>query len=134
MTPRRDDLDTDPDAIREEVRAGESAGEVGALSRRARPTWNVLLLIASVLTGATAVAFIDAAAATRIAEKVVAPVEKKVDDHLLEMRGDRYRMEAYVQSQEKIIGEIRSDSADTRKMIRALCRASAKPQICLGGE
>jgi hypothetical protein len=58
---------------------------------------------------------------------VVAPVEKKVDEHLSAMASEKRVMEMYVLQQTKAVEAI-------NRKLDALCRASARPQVCIGGE
>lgn len=64
------------------VRRAEDTDDTGALSRGARPTWAVLVLIAAILTAGGAVLAAERAVATVVAQEVVAPVARKLDDHL----------------------------------------------------
>jgi hypothetical protein len=138
MTPRHADDDTDPEGPSRSgsfrIHSAPMASEEGAVSSQSMGAYRLVLFIGSILLGAGAVVTAFAALATVQAEKVVAPVEKKMDAHLDGLKGERKIMEAYVEHNAAVIAEIRSDAAETKKMIRALCRASARPAVCLGGE
>jgi hypothetical protein len=111
MTPRRRDDDVDDD---------------GALSRRARPTWQVLTLIGSILVAAGLGVAAAQTVANSEAQKVVAPVERKIDDHLAAVVPTRELMEAFVDEQ-------RQFNRDARRQLEALCRASPHANCPLSG-
>ena len=106
-------------------RRQDDEDDTGALSRRARPTWSVLILIATILTGAGVVLAAEHAVAKAAAESVVAPVSRKLDDHLAAMIPTRELMQAYV-----------AEERESRKMltrkIDALCRATPQANCPLG--
>jgi hypothetical protein len=108
MTPRHQDDD-----------------ESGALAPSSRGAWKLALLVGAVLSAAATVVVADHALAVSAARDVVLPVSQRLDEHLIEMRGKRELMELYVREEQK-----RSEVL-TRKL-DALCRASARPQVCLG--
>ena len=115
MTPRRHDDDLDP--ISEAYRP---------TANLARLTWLVGGAVVSLLVGAY---FLDhrlaTAAAAEIVEARVGPVERRIDDHLAQSRAMREVMDRYV------IEEREQRRLLTRKL-DALCRASSRPQVCLG--
>lgn len=113
MTPRRHDDEDDE----------------GVLSRRARPAWGLILMIGTVLAGASAVLaaqnYVAVAAAQDVVAVAVAPVEKKIDDHLAAVQPKQDLMMQYVQEQREI-------NRAMSKKLDALCRASPKANCPLG--
>ena len=61
----------------------------GALSRRARPTWQVMLLIGTILGAAVSVLAVDRFAAVAAAQEVVRPLERRFDSHLATAEEER---------------------------------------------
>ncbi len=120
MTPRR--RDDDPE-------------DMDVLGKRFRPAAQLLRfawLIGGGLVALSAGLYaldhrLAVAAASELVEARVAPVERKLDDHLTEMRGKRELMDVYVRQQTEALGLL-------NRKLDALCRASARPQVCLGGE
>jgi hypothetical protein len=110
MTPRRRDDDVDDD---------------GALSRRARPTWHVLTLIGSILVAAGLGVAAAQTVATSEAQKVVAPVERKIDDHLAAVVPTRELMQQFVVEQ-------RASMQMMSRKIDSLCRATPQAACPLG--
>jgi cell division protein FtsL len=133
---RDDDDDTDPDGPstsgQRRIRETALTDEGAAIAEGSRGAWRLAVLVSVILSAAGVLLLADAARARTVALEVVAPVEKKLDDHILSLQGKRESMEAYVKSQSEVVAEIRADAAETKKMIKALCRASARPAICLG--
>jgi hypothetical protein len=110
MNPRRREDDQD---------------DAGALSRRARPAWGVITLIGSVLVaGGIGIAAAQNVANTE-AQKVVAPVERKIDDHLAAVVPTRELMQQFV-------SEIKDQNRMMNRKIDALCRANPHAQCPLG--
>lgn len=107
------------------VRRQSDDDDTGALSRRARPTWSVLVLVGGILTAAGAVLASEHAIAVQAAKGVVAPVERKLDDHLAAMVPTRELMMSYV-------AEERAARQMLTKKIDALCRANPQAQCPLG--
>ena len=120
MTPRRREDDTD---------------DVEVLGRRYRPAAQLLRFAWLVGGGLVALSAglyaldhrLAIAAASELVEDRIVPVERKIDDHLTEMRGKRELMDVYVRQQTEALGLL-------NRKLDALCRASARPQVCLGGE
>lgn len=97
----------------------------GVLSRRARPAWGVIVLIGSILVGgAGAVAAAQSVARTE-AQEVVAPVERKLDDHLAAMLPTRELMQEFVREQ-------RASMQMMSRKIDSLCRATPQASCPLG--
>lgn len=78
------------------VRRHDDTDNEGALSRSARPVWRVLTLIASILAAGGSGLVAARAFAANAAGDVVAPVERKIDDHLSKMAGLQSVMAQYV--------------------------------------
>lgn len=97
----------------------------GVLSRRARPAWGLINLIASVLAGAVAVLAAGRVLAIKAAEEVVRPVERRIDDHLAQIPPTRELMMRYVD-------EERESRKMLMKKVDALCRASPHANCPLG--
>lgn len=92
-----------------------------------RPAWTVLLLVGSILAGAAGVIAVDHRLAIAAAQDVVAPVEKRLDDHLSSARAMREVMDRYV-------AEERQSRRALTKKIDALCRANPRADCPLGDE
>ena len=95
------------------------------MSSSALGAWRLALLVGSILGGAFVAGTAVAAIAGYEANKVVAPVERKIDDHLSAMASERRIMDLYVTQQAKTVDAI-------NKKLDSLCRASARPAVCLG--
>jgi hypothetical protein len=122
----RSDDDTDPSVSRNgSFRLQPITSEEGALSPSALGAFRLGLLIASILGGAFVAGTAVAAIAGYEAQKLVVPVEKKLDDHLSSMASERRMMDLYITQQAKSIDSI-------NRKLDALCRASARPAVCLG--
>lgn len=127
MTDRYED-DTDP--MHEPSRSGSfrlrpTVPEEGALSPSSLGAFRFAVLVGTVLMGAFVAGTAVAAIAGYEAQKAVTPLEKKVDDHLSAMVSERRIMDLYVVQQSKSVEAI-------NKKLDALCRASARPTVCLG--
>jgi hypothetical protein len=128
ITVPRDWEDTDPDGpstSQNRVRETALSEEGAAIAEGSRGAWKLLVLIAAILGGAFVTGSAVAAISAYEAGKAVAPIEKKIDDHLTAMTGERRMMDLYVNQQTKAIESI-------NRKLDALCRASARPAVCLG--
>lgn len=127
MTPRRDD-DTDPELSRSgSWRVQPTTPEEGALTGASLGAWRLLILVGAILGGAGVAGIAVAQIADYRVGLGVAPVEKKVDEHLSAMASERRMMELYVAQQTRAIERI-------NRKLDAICAASARPAVCLGGE
>lgn len=111
MTPRRraDDMD-----------------DSGALARKAKPAWQLIGLIASILVAGGMAVAASRAVATEAAKEVVQPVSRKLDDHLARMEPLQMLMQEYVREQ-------RENNRAVSRKIDALCRAAPSANCPLGG-
>jgi hypothetical protein len=142
--PREPDEDTDPDgpsqserriaarraADAEAEKAEEKAPKVGSpFALSTLPTWAVIAGIAAVLTAASWVVGFDTARATTVAKEQVeirvAPLEKRIDVHVADDAAEK-RVQA-IQAKQLTDALLKVD-----RKLDALCRASTRPQICLG--
>jgi hypothetical protein len=127
--PNYDEDDTDPQPSRSGSfrlkPQAPSTPEEGALSESARGAWGLALLVGAILGGALVAGAAVAQISAYEAGKAVAPIERKVDDHLSAMASERRMMDLYVSQQAKSIESI-------NRKLDALCRASARPAVCLG--
>jgi hypothetical protein len=98
----------------------------GVLSRKAKPAWGVMVLIGSILVAAAGALGAARAVAKVEAQQVVAPVERKIDDHLAAVVPTKELMEAFVDEQ-------RQFNRDARRQLEALCRASPHANCPLSG-
>jgi hypothetical protein len=87
-----------------------------------------------VLGAGASVVIVSYALATRAAVEVTRPVEKKIDDHLIDMKGKQELMSMWVAQDKERRAEDAKSRAELNAKLNALCRASARPQVCLGGE
>jgi type II secretory pathway predicted ATPase ExeA len=126
MTRRFDD-DTDPDGSSQSGRFPIVSPEEGALSSQSRGAWSLVLFVSAVLTGTGAVGGASYALAAVAADRRVAPVEKRIDDHELALAGKRQIMDLKTTQFETALERIE------RKLDR-VCAASARPQVCLGAD
>lgn len=99
----------------------------GVFQRSSAGAWKVLILIGSILGAAGVVSGSAWAMSIMAARTVVRPVEDRLSEHVTEMKGKRELMDLYVQQE-------RERSAALNRKLDALCRASARPQVCLGGD
>jgi hypothetical protein len=110
MNPRRREDDSD---------------DAGVLNRQARPAWRLFVLIGSVLGGGAAAAAAAQSVAKTEAQSVVAPIERKIDDHLAAVVPTRELMQQFVSEQ-------RDQTRMLSRKIDALCRATPQAQCPLG--
>jgi hypothetical protein len=125
----RDDEDTDPEgpSLSGRYRIPPTTPEEGALSPSAAGAWRLILLVGAILGGASVFGVAMAQIADYRVGLGISPVEKKIDEHLSAMLGERRMMEMYVAQQTKALSRIEA------KLDR-LCAASARASVCLGGE
>ena len=99
------------------VRRHDDGNDDGALSRKARPVWRTLTMIAAVLgAGATALAS-SKALARQEAESVIQPVSERLNVHLASMSEKQNVMAAYV-------AEERDARCATARNVYLLCLAA----------
>jgi hypothetical protein len=132
MTPRRRDEEDDSET---QEFAGEPA--LAAIAPASRGAWNLFLLIAAIISGIIAVAILDANRATAIAKEIVevrvGPVETQLHDHLTEMKGKTDMMQLWVKQYQDQLSKQQESLDKLNVKLDALCRASARPAVCLGG-
>jgi hypothetical protein len=110
-------------------RTDDDAEDNGVLRRPAREAWKLLVFIGVILGAVVWVVAIDKAqartVATEVAEARVAPLEKRFNEHETRDASSKeltdYRSKQIADSLDQI-----------REQIKALCRASARPAVCLG--
>lgn len=111
-------------------RREEDMDDEGVLQRRARPAWQLLALVATIAVGLTGLVAWDAraaaAAAREVTEARVAPVERRLDDHLAQSKALREVMDRYVLEQRDLNRTISAK-------LDALCRANPRADCPLGG-
>jgi hypothetical protein len=99
--------------------------DAGVLQRGASGAWRLIIFIGTVITGAAVVVGMVHRVSVYAAEGVVAPVEKRLDEHLANSRAMREVMDRYVEEQ-------RDMNRTVSKKLDALCRANPKADCPLG--
>jgi hypothetical protein len=112
-------------------RPEDHSDEAGAVARESKGAWRLLLLIVSILGGGAVFLAGDRqlaiAAATTVVEARIGPLEKRFDTHESDDRAAAKMMTLERQQLAETLARI-------ELRLAALCRASSRPQICLGGE
>ncbi len=94
-------------------------------SKDARPAWRMALLLGTIIGAMAAYVAIDHRLAIAAASEVVAPLDRKIDQHLAEMKPLR----------EQMMNSVEEERAARRSMGRkldALCRANPHANCPLG--
>lgn len=127
-------------------RRSDDVDDEGVFSREARPVARFIrsawVVGAAVVTALSGLYLLDQrfarAAAAEIVSLVVTerivPLEKWKDEHTTGLAGKREIMELTVKAQTEALIQINTALEKTNKKLDALCRASTRPQVCLGGE
>jgi hypothetical protein len=109
----------------------EADGEGAALNKMGRASWGMVLIIAGIIGGFIFVVNIDAVQATRIADERVAMRVGPLENRFLIHETKDEAMQKALLYERQSINEVLT-RIERQQM--ALCRASSRPQICLGGE
>ena len=103
-----------------------SRDEIAAVfNRDARPAWRMALLLATVIGALAAYVAADHRLAIAAASEVIAPLDRKIDQHLAEMKPLREQMMNYVE-------EERAARKSMGRKLDALCRANPSAHCPLG--
>ena len=103
-----------------------SRDEIAAVfSKDARPAWRMVLLLSTVGAALAAYVAIDRRLAIAAASEVIAPIDRKIDQHLAEMKPLRDQMMNYVE-------EERAARKSMARKLDALCRANPEADCPLG--
>ena len=94
-------------------------------SKEARPAWRMALLLATVVGAMAFYVAIDHRLAVAAASEVIAPIDRKIDQHLAEMKPLREQMMNYVE-------EERAARKSMGRKLDALCRANPSAHCPLG--
>ena len=94
-------------------------------SKESRPAWRMVLLLAAVVSALAFYVAVDRRLAIAAASEVVTPIERKIDQHLAEMKPLREQMMNYVE-------EERAARKSMARKLDALCRANPSAHCPLG--